>query len=372
MTALPVRPGPAVVHSGAGAVDELPGLLAGDGVARVLFVHGARSLAAAKPYLPALPGIELVESGFAGECSPNEISRLHELAVREGVDAVLGLGGGKVLDTAKAAGHGLSVPVYLVPTLASTCSGWSAITVYYDDEHRHLGHESWETPTRGLLLDPRIVFDSPVALFASGIADTLAKHVETRAAFARADAAGALTSFGALAAARCGELVVELGAAAIDDMHRGIRTEAWTTLAEAAVITAGLVGALGAGYGRATAAHPIGDALSALDPTRDLLHGVKVAYGILVQLGLEGRWSEIDELADVYAALGLPRSLDDLGLAASDLDALLTIAEVATGPHSSIHLLDPAPTPAELIATMRTLEAHQSGLDPVVLATHPS
>lgn len=368
MTALPVRPGPAVVHSGVGAVDELPGLLAGDGVVRVLFVHGTRSLQAANPYLPALSGIELVESRFAGECSPNEISRLQELAVSERVDAVLGLGGGKVLDTAKAAAHRLSVPVYLVPTLASTCSGWSAISVYYDDEHRHLGHESWDTPTRGLLFDPRIVFDSPVALFASGVADTLAKHVETRGAFGRPDAADTLSSFGALAAARCGELVVGLGARAVDDMRRGVRSEAWTALAEAAVITAGLVGALGAGYGRATAAHPIGDALSALETTRDLLHGVKVAYGILVQLGLEGRWAEVGELRDVYAALGLPRSLSDLGLAASDLDVLRTIAEVATGPHSSIHLLDRAPTPTELIATMRTLEAHQTGLDRVTLA----
>lgn len=370
MTAVPVRPGPASVHSGSGAIDELPKMLSRDGVRRVLFVHGVRSLRAAAPFLPDLPGIELIEAGFAGECSPSEISRLQGLANSLRADAVVGLGGGKALDTAKAIGHPLSLPVYLVPTLASTCSGWSAVSVYYDEEHRHLGHENWDTPTQGLLLDPRIVFDSPVALFVSGIADTLAKHVETRAAFTRADATDALTEFGGLAAARCGDLVNRLGAAAVDDMRRGLRTDAWTALAEAAVLTAGLVGALGAGAGRATAAHPVGDALSAFAQTRDLLHGVKVAYGILVQLGYEQRWDEVDDANGLYAALGLPRSLADLGLSADDPGTLRAIAEIATAEHSSIHLLEPAPTPAELIATMQALEVRQSGLERVVLAHH--
>ncbi|MEV4666725.1 iron-containing alcohol dehydrogenase family protein [Microbacterium sp. LWO12-1.2] len=370
MTRTRVRPGPAIVHSGIGAIDELPGLLHRDRITRVLWVHGAHSLRAAAPFLPDLSAVEIIDAGFTSECSPAEITRLQDLATSRGADAVLGLGGGKVLDTAKAVGHPLALPVYLAPTLVSTCSGWSAVSVYYDDEHRHLGHEIWDTPTRGLLLDPRIVFDSPVALFVSGIADTIAKHVETRAAFDRADTADTLTAFGGLAAARCGELVSSHGIAAVDDMRRGVRSEAWAILAEACVITAGLVGALGAEAGSATAAHPIGDALSAFVQTRDLLHGVKVAYGILVQLAYERRWEEIDRMNELYAALGLPRSLADLGLSAQDPATLGTIAEIATGEHSSVHLLDPSPSAAELIATMHALEDRQSRLDRVALAHH--
>lgn len=368
MTSVPVRPGPAIVHSGAGAIDELPELLRRDGVSRVLFVHGTRSLRAATPFLPDLSHVDIVEADFAGECSPGEIERLIALAQARRVDAVIGLGGGKVLDTAKAVAHRLERFGYLVPTLASTCSGWSAVSVYYDDQHRHLGHENWETPTRALLLDPRIVFDSPVALFVSGIADTLAKYVETRAAFERLDVVDALTGFGAAAAARCGELAVTLAATAVADMRRGISSAAWTTLAEAAVITSGLVGSFGAAHGRATAAHPINDGLSAIDATRDLLHGVKVAYGVLVQLALEGRWEEIDELRDVYAALDLPRSLADLGIASDDDGALERIAAVATDEHSSIALLDPVPSETEIIAAMRTLERHQAALARIIPA----
>lgn len=369
MSTTTARPGPAIVESRVGALDALPALLRRDGIRRLLFVHGTRSLHAARPYLPEWGDVEIVEGGFSGECSPSEVTRLQRLVEDAGADGVLGLGGGKALDTAKAVAHPLAVPVYLVPTLASTCSGWSAITVSYDDEHRHLGHDVWDTPSRALFLDPRIVFDSPVALFVSGVADTLAKHVETRAAFLRADTA-ALTWFGALAAARCGDLVTRSGAAAVADMRRGVRSEAWTDLAEAAVITAGIVGALGATAGSATAAHPVGDALSAFPETRDLLHGVKVGYGILVQLALEGRHDEIDGLNGLYGELGLPRSLADLGLRADEPAVIDRIAEIATHERSSIHLLAPPPTKDDLAAAVLTLESRQSGLPRVVLAHH--
>lgn len=371
MTRPTVRPGPAIVHSGVGAIEELPEILRRDGITRVLRVRGDRALRAAEPFLPELGAVEIIDAGFSGECSPTEITRLQELVALTGADAVLGIGGGKVLDTAKAVGHPLSLPVYLVPTLVSTCSGWSAVSVYYDEDHRHLGHEVWDTPTRALLLDPRIVFDSPVGFFVSGIADTIAKRVETRAAFERTESTGTLTAFGAQAAARCGELASAHGAAAVDDMRRGVRSDAWTLLAEACVLTAGLVGSLGAEAGSATAAHPVGDALSAFETTRDLLHGVKVAYGILVQLGYEHRWDEVDRMNDLYAALGLPRALADLGLSADDSATLDTIAEIATGEHSSARLLVPAPSAADLVATMRTLEDRQSGLERVALTHSP-
>ncbi len=368
MSAVPARPGPTLVFTGAGSVDELPDVLALDGATRVLFVHGTRSLRAARPFLPELPGVALVEAEFRGECSPGEIARLIDRGLAEQVDAVLGLGGGKVLDTAKAVGHALSRPVLLVPTLASTCSGWSAVSVYYDDDHRHLGHEDWNTPSRALFLDPRIVFDSPLPLFVSGIADTLAKHVETRAAFTAIGPSDTLAAFGASAAERCGLLAREQGPAAVADMRRGVRSDAWTAVAEAAVVTAGLVGSLGAVHGRATAAHPVSDGLSAIDTTRDLLHGVKVAYGIVVQLALESRWNEVDALRPVYAALGLPQTLADLGLDVDDAATLETIARVATVPTASTHLLVPDPSTADVVAAMHALETHQAGLPRIVLA----
>ncbi|MDN7195343.1 iron-containing alcohol dehydrogenase, partial [Klebsiella pneumoniae] len=52
---------------------------------------------------------------FGGECSHNEINRLRDIAGNAKCTAVLGIGGGKTLDTAKALAHFMNVPVAIAP-----------------------------------------------------------------------------------------------------------------------------------------------------------------------------------------------------------------------------------------------------------------
>ncbi len=63
---------------------------------------------------------ELHFETFNGECSKKEIDRLQELMEQNGCDAVIGVGGGKILDTAKAIAYYKKTPVAIVPTIAST------------------------------------------------------------------------------------------------------------------------------------------------------------------------------------------------------------------------------------------------------------
>ena len=70
---------------------------------------------------------------FNGEASGNEISRLASVAQESGSAVVVGLGGGKTLDTAKAVADELHAPVVIVPTAASTDAPCSALSVIYSD-----------------------------------------------------------------------------------------------------------------------------------------------------------------------------------------------------------------------------------------------
>ena len=57
---------------------------------------------------------------FNGEASDNEINRVVALAEKENCDSIIGLGGGKTIDSAKAIADLIEKPVIIAPTIAST------------------------------------------------------------------------------------------------------------------------------------------------------------------------------------------------------------------------------------------------------------
>ena len=78
--------------------------------------------------------IEPVYEYFNRECSKTEINRLVAVMNEKGCDVVIGIGGGKILDTAKAVAYYKEVPVLICPTIASTDAPCSALSVIYTDE----------------------------------------------------------------------------------------------------------------------------------------------------------------------------------------------------------------------------------------------
>ena len=65
-------------------------------------------------------GVALTYDNFNGECSQAEIDRLAGVFRASGADFVVGVGGGKIFDTAKAVAAAVDVPVVIVPTIAAT------------------------------------------------------------------------------------------------------------------------------------------------------------------------------------------------------------------------------------------------------------
>ena len=99
--------------------------------------------------------------------------------------------------------------------------------------------------------------------------------------------------------------------------------------------------------------------LTQIPEAHDALHGEKVAYGILVQLRLEEMVqnnqlavSSRKQLLDFYNQIGLPTTLEDLGLADVKLSQLRHAATVATLPESDIHRLPFSVSPEQLMAAM--------------------
>ena len=126
-------------------------------------------------------GLIVDRIAFNGEASINEIDRVVAIAKEKGNDLIIGLGGGKTIDSAKAIADLLEIPVIIAPTVASTDAPTSALSVIYTDQGAFEKYIFYSKNPDLVLVDTEVISKSPVILLASGIADGLATWVEARA-----------------------------------------------------------------------------------------------------------------------------------------------------------------------------------------------
>lgn len=359
MIELRVRGAPNHYECRKGVLDHLEAYLMTYGFKRGAVIHGKRSLAAASPYIPEITQVELQYFQYGGECSETEIDRISEQVLKLNVDFVLGLGGGKVLDLAKAVGNRIKREVILVPTLAATCAAWTPLSVIYDEQGRFVTYQIYPRSTLLVLIEPRILLASPVAYLRSGIGDTLAKWYEAEWLTRMIEDPSVPIQLSLQAAQLCKEILLNRGVKAIEDMEKGSLSIDFIKVSESILMAGGMVGGYGDQYGRIAVAHSIHNGLTVRQETHHLTHGEKVAYGIIIQLALDGNWEEIRRLIPLYRGLKLPYSLRNLGIAREDHDALSEIAERALAPGESIHLGATKFTKDDLINAFLKLEEFQ-------------
>jgi glycerol dehydrogenase len=81
---------------------------------KVFFIGGPTALSAVKDQVSASlkeHSMEYHFEAFAGECTRSSADRFSEKALKFGADVVVGVGGGRALDTAKAVSYELWHPV---------------------------------------------------------------------------------------------------------------------------------------------------------------------------------------------------------------------------------------------------------------------
>ncbi len=291
---------------------------------------------------------------FGGECSMEEIQK--HLENRGSRDVVIGIGGGKALDTAKAVGHFSHCPVIVVPTVASSDAPCSRLSVIYTPE----GVFEQYLPLKGnpsmVIMDTEVIAKAPVRFLAAGIGDALATYYEA-AACAQSNAvtmAGGHTTRTALALAKfCRDTLLEDGIKAIAAVKMGLCTKAVENVIEANTYLSGV----GFESGGLSGAHAVHNGLTVLPGCHKMLHGEKVAFGVLTQLVLENRpLDEFKEIAGFCKEVGLPITLAELGLAGVSDTELLKAAEAACASDDTMGNLPFETTPADVFAAMKTAD----------------
>lgn len=297
---------------------------------------------------------------FKGEASEEEINRITEIGKDFGTDFIIGLGGGKTLDSAKAIADNLDLPVAILPSLASTDAPCSRLSVIYTPSGAFSKYRFYSKNPDLVLIDTQLVANAPVRLLASGIADALATNVEAQAV-AKGDGqtmlGGKQTLVGNAIAEKCEETEFDYALQAIDAARVHAVTPALEKIIEANTLMSGV----GFESGGLSGAHAIHNGLTALpdEALHEKTHGEKVAFGTLTQLFLEGRdTDEINEYLELYLALGLPTTFADLGIADVTDEALLTVGEVATADADTMSEMPFDVTPADVAAAMKGADAY--------------
>jgi uncharacterized oxidoreductase len=264
---------------------------------------------------------------------------------------IIGVGGGSALDTAKALAVKLELPFAAIPTIASTCAAATPLSVWYTPEGKALGFEVFNKAADAVLVEPRVILDSPAEYLKAGLADTLAKWYEAEILAGRE----AALRLGLNVAAALKETLLEKGKAAKTARETGALSPEFVEVVDAIILGGALVGGLGEKYTRVAAAHALHNGMSVLSETHHIPHGIKVAYGLLVQAALMEDGS-LKELIPKFRELDLPRGLEDLGIDSGDEEKLRRFIEASLIPSESIHYL-PLPVSADrLLRAIKTVE----------------
>lgn len=277
---------------------------------------------------------EVVRHG--GECSQDEIDRVAAIARTGGAGVLVGIGGGKTLDTTKAAAAQLHLPVIVVPTIASSDAPCSALAVIYHPDGS-VSHDLFLPRNPDLVLvDTSIIAQAPTRFLIAGIGDALATFYEADAC----RESGAHNCLGMqgmevahVIARACRDTIFAFGARAVAECDNHVAGPALERVVEANILLSGI----GFESGGVASAHAIHHGLCELDDVHHHLHGEKVAIGVLAGLKLRGDDAEYARVLAFCQSVRLPTRLADVGIAQVTDTKLRVVAERACRPGEIIH-----------------------------------
>lgn len=293
---------------------------------------------------------------FGGECSEVTIESAVAKARAQRAGVIIGVGGGKALDTAKAAAHGLGLPVVIVPTIAASDAPCSALAVVYNPDGT-VAYDLFLPRNPDLVLaDTEIISAAPARFLAAGIGDALATWYEAHSC----ERSGAKNCLGlpglplAYAVAKeCRAAIFAHGPAALAECDAKFAGPALERVVEANILMSGV----GFESGGVAAAHAIHHGLTELDEVHHHLHGEKVAIGVLVGLLLNGEADEFQRVRAFCLSVRLPVRLADIGIIEVTEDKLRRVAERACRLGEIIHNEPFAVTPEMVVQALRQLDA---------------
>lgn len=272
---------------------------------------------------------------FQGEATKAEVFAKMDACKAQNCDVVVGMGGGKALDTAKAVAENLGLPCVILPTVASNDAPCSGVAVLYNEEGVVVKAVLMRRNPDLVLVDTDIIAAAPERLFVCGLGGALATMYEARACLrsgAKTMARGNVSNTGMMMAQLCWDILMDKGRLALEAVRRHEVTQELEDVVEVTIYLSGL----GFENGGLAAAHAVNDGFAQEPQAHGMYHGEKVAFGVLTQLVLEKvSEQELNEVLSFIKDVGLPITLAQLGVKDIVPETLRKVAEAACVPTQS-------------------------------------
>lgn len=266
---------------------------------------------------------------FQGECCPVAIKSTAARLTAEYV--AIAVGGGKAIDTAKAAAREVGARLITIPTSPATCAATTAMSILHTEKGAYDIGRIYAPAPEATIIDLTVLTTCPRRLVASGLADAWARSLETNLAASVALPTGASVFSLGISQGYAERILLKEGRTVLE---QGIAagTDAFERIMSACILGAGVASGLCGGFFRLSLAHSVAYGLTHLVDPDGVLHGEMVAVGLLVQALLEGTVEDrFNRTREVLKTWTLPTRLDQLPGVSPNIAFLDRLAELASG-----------------------------------------
>lgn len=293
---------------------------------------------------------------LAGECTDEAIAQFQYNLLAQGAEGILAIGGGRVLDTAKAVNNALGDRVlFTLPTQAATCAAWSPLAIIYNAAGGHVKSNTLETMPALILVDSEVIAQSDVRYLRAGMIDALAKWVEFEP-YQRHNPHQIALDAKVSVARQAIEVFLRWGEAAISANQQRQVTQALEKVIEANIVLAGLANSIRGPLATPGLAHVIHDTLTHQPELHSWLHGEKVGYSLLIQSLIDSPQEAESELLTLLRRFHSPLRLPSLS--GERAERLQQIAQDITFPVNSLADLPFDITYPALLQAFQATDSH--------------
>ncbi|MFD7886436.1 iron-containing alcohol dehydrogenase family protein [Streptomyces bauhiniae] len=326
-------PSPVVVDIRPGALADLATVLADERISHsgrlAVAVSGGSGAKLRERVAPQLPGATWYEVGGG---TLDDAVRLAD-DIRAGhFDALVGLGGGKIIDCAKYAAARVGLPLVAVPTNLAHDGLCSPVATLDNDA----GRGSYGVPNPiAVLIDLDVIRAAPTRFVRSGIGDAVS-NVSAIADWELANRVNGekIDGLAAAMARQAGEAVLRHPGGIEDNDFLQV-------LAEALVLSGIAMSVSGDSRPSSGACHEINHAFDLLFPQRAASHGEQCGLGAAFAMYLRGAHEESAHMAGVLRRHGLPVRAEDIGFTVDEFVRVVEFApETRPGRYTILEHLD--------------------------------